>query len=109
LTVWNKPSNACLASRFPYGTRISQENVSKIEAAEKIISDKTNIRQLRVRHFGDRARIEVLPNEINGLLSSASFNPIAQGFHGIGYSFISVDLKGYRTGSLNENVVKGSR
>jgi uncharacterized protein len=99
IPTWNKPSFACLASRIPYGTRITREALRMIESAEELLRGM-GIRQFRVRHHGDSARIEVLPEEMEKVLARRV--EITEGFRGIGYTYTSLDLSGYRMGAMNE-------
>lgn len=96
LVVWNKPSAACLASRLCYGLEITAERLDQIEQAETIVRQYTT-GQIRVRHHGDLARIEVEDPAV--LLDSASV--ICNGLQQLGFTFVTVDLAGYRMGSNN--------
>jgi pyridinium-3,5-biscarboxylic acid mononucleotide sulfurtransferase len=99
LPVWDKPAMACLASRFPYGTQITPEKLAQVEAAEDFLWG-LSFRQFRVRHHGDMARIEVEPEHMLELLKRAS--EVYARFRQIGFTFVAMDLAGYRRGSLNE-------
>lgn len=101
LPTAEKPSFACLASRIPYGTPLSADLLRRIEEAETVLRDLGFV-QYRVRVHGDVARIEVVPDEIPRLLSSDVSDRVHEEFHRLGFLHVSVDLKGYRTGSLNE-------
>jgi uncharacterized protein len=101
LPMWDKPSLACLSSRIPYGTRITPTLVKNIQAAEDIVRG-LGIRQVRVRHHGDTARIEVDREDILRLVSEETKRMIIDSFKALGYSYICLDLEGYRTGSMNE-------
>lgn len=94
-----KPSKACLASRVPYGTRITSEILKKIEEAERLI-ESYNITQVRVRFHDKIARIEVMPEEFDKVLSKRE--KIVEGVKNIGFNYVTLDLTGYRTGSMNE-------
>lgn len=96
----NKPSFACLASRFPYGHEITSEKLKVVANAEDVLRD-LGFTQFRVRHHGDIARIEVLPEEIP-LLTIHNREHILNTFKKLGFTYITLDLEGYRTGSLNE-------
>ena len=98
LPNWNKPSFACLSSRIPHGTEVTVEALRQIEAAEAAIK-ALGFRQVRVRHHGDVARIEVDPEEIARLLSERE--RVVAALQAAGYRFVSLDLEGYATGSLN--------
>lgn len=100
LPVWDKPAFACLGSRFPYGTNITPEKLAQVEAAEDVLWD-AGFRQFRVRHHGEVARIEVDPDERLHLLEAAE--EITNGFkQRAGFTYVSMDLIGYRRGSMNE-------
>ncbi len=101
LPTWNKPSLACLASRFPYGMRITKENLTKVDQAEAFLR-RFGITQVRVRHHDQIARIEVFKNEISKLLKEDVRDKIITKFKELGYNYVTVDLEGYRTGSMNE-------
>jgi uncharacterized protein len=100
LPTWDKPSLACLASRVPYGTRISRADLSRINKAERFIRS-LGFKQVRVRHYGDLARIEVEKKDINNLIAKHASH-LAHHLKQLGYKYITIDLEGYRTGSLNE-------
>lgn len=105
LDTWNKPSLACLASRFPYGMKITKENLIKVDKAEMFLR-KFGITQVRVRHHNKTARIEVLKEDIPKLSEERLRRQILSYLKKLGYSYVTVDLEGYRTGSMNE-VLKG--
>lgn len=98
LPTWDKPSYACLASRIPYGVSITLERLSVVERAEAYLTE-LGFGQLRVRYHGDLARIEVERQELPRLLQYAS--QIVTHFRKLGFLYITADLEGYRTGSLN--------
>ena len=101
LPTWRKPSFACLASRFPYGARITAAGLERVERAELWLRGAgMGLEQLRVRSHGDIARIEVPPGDIPRLAARA--DEIAAAFKRLGFSYAALDLQGYRTGSLNE-------
>ena len=103
LPTADKPSFACLASRFPYGERITAEGLERVERAEQwLMAAGLGLAQLRVRSHGDMARIEVPPEAIPRLAAHAS--EIAAALKGLGFSYVALDLQGYRTGSLNETL-----
>jgi uncharacterized protein len=105
LPNWNKPSFACLSSRIPHGTEVTVAALRQIEAAEAALK-AVGFTQVRVRHHGDVARIEVEPSEIPRLV--AERDRVVHLLREAGYKFVSVDLEGYTTGSLNR-VWKASR
>ena len=101
LPTWEKQSFACLASRFVYGETITKEKLSMVDKAEQLLLD-LGFHQMRVRIHGTMARIEVMPNEFEKLISDEVRNKIITSFKSFGFTYISMDLIGYRTGSMNE-------
>lgn len=101
LPTWEKPSFACLASRFVYGETITAEKLLMVERAEALLMEK-GFHQLRVRIHGTMARIEVLPEDISCLTETALREEIVRKFAEYGFSYTTLDLKGYRTGAMNE-------
>lgn len=99
LKNWDKPAMACLSSRFPYGQPITREKVDQVAAAERFLR-ALGFRQLRVRHHGDTARIELPPDRLREAADKAG--EIAAGLKKIGFIYIALDLAGYRSGSMNE-------
>ena len=103
LPTADKPSFACLASRFPYGERITAAGLERVERAEQWLMDAgLGLAQLRVRSHGDMARIEVPPADIPRLATRAE--EIAAALKSFGFAYVALDLQGYRTGSLNETL-----
>lgn len=107
LPTWNKPAFACLASRFPYGTSIDKKKLQMIDKTEDYLY-KLGFKQVRVRHHDSIARIEVSPEEIERITSINLRKKIVKKLKEIGYHYITLDLQGYRTGSMNEVLVKSS-
>lgn len=103
LPTWDKPSFACLASRVPYGERITKEKLAMIDLAEQFLLDM-GFKQLRVRHHGDVARIETDEAGFDMLMAKENREVIAAKFKEIGFTYVSLDLLGYRTGSMNETL-----
>jgi uncharacterized protein len=102
LATWDKPSFACLSSRFAYGTGITRENLTRVDRAETMLRD-LGFRFLRVRFHDERtARIEVGPHEIAQLLKDDIRQRIVQELKTLGFVYVTLDLQGYRTGSMNE-------
>lgn len=101
LPTWDKPAFACLASRFPYGHTIDREKLGMVEKAERFLRE-LGFRQLRVRHHGDMARIEVEKDDIQKIAAPETAGRIYSEFKKIGFLYVTVDLAGYRTGSMNE-------
>jgi uncharacterized protein len=105
LPTWDKPAFACLSSRFPYGTRITRDLLRQVDRAEQFLYD-LGVRQFRVRHHGDLARIELEPSEIPQISTKSIRSQIDEYFKLLGYQYVTLDLQGYRSGSLNEGVLK---
>jgi uncharacterized protein len=103
LPTWDKPSLACLSSRFPYGTDISPDKLKQVGAAEQFIRSK-GFRQIRVRHHDHTARIEVEQAEIKRFLDEKLMVEVVAELKRIGYKYVTLDLEGYRTGSMNETL-----
>ena len=101
LPTASKPAYACLASRFPYGSHITAEKLTAVDAVENDLRGM-GFRQVRVRHHGDIARIEVGPDEIPQVLRDGVRERIVQAVKRAGFLYVSLDLEGYRTGSMNE-------
>lgn len=101
LPNWNKPAYACLSSRFPYGQSITEEKLSMVSEAEKYLRG-LGLVQFRVRHHETIARIEVLPEDIHILTNSPAREKLTARFKEIGFTYITLDLTGYRSGSMNE-------
>ncbi|MBI2619548.1 MAG: ATP-dependent sacrificial sulfur transferase LarE [Ignavibacteriales bacterium] len=102
IPTWDKPSFACLSSRFPYGFGITKENLMKVDKAETLMRD-LGFRFFRVRHHDDRtARLEVGAEEFERLFERATREQIVSGLKSLGYIYVTLDLQGYRTGSMNE-------
>ncbi len=99
LPDWDMPSQACLASRFPYGTALTRERLKQVYLAEKLIGG-LGFRQARVRYHGDMARIEVPAADIERLISHR--DSIVEQLKKLGFTYITLDLQGFRSGSLNE-------
>ena len=99
LPNWDKPAAACLSSRIPYGTRVSVEVLSQIEGAESYLRS-LGLRQLRVRHHGPVARLEVDPADFPRLVESRL--EIVAALRRVGFTYVALDLAGFRSGSLNE-------
>lgn len=104
LPTWDKPAFACLASRFPYGQEITREKLNMIEKAEQYLLD-SGFRQVRVRHHGEIARIEVAREERGKFFDLDLMDRVYAKFNEIGFRYVALDLKGYRTGSMNEAIL----
>ena len=107
LSTWNKPSFACLSSRFPYGTDITADRVNMVAACEDVLRD-LSFRQFRVRYHGDVARIELESKDFERFLSDEVKAIVLNRFKSQGFKYISLDMEGYRTGSMNEAITAAS-
>jgi len=105
LPTWDKPAMACLSSRIPYGTPVTIEALDQIEAAEMFLRS-LGLRQLRVRHHGNVARIELDESGISVLMSGGRRQAVVDRFKALGYLYVTLDLAGFRSGSMND-VLKG--
>ena len=103
IPTWDKPALACLASRIPYGTPIDRGTLARIGAAEEYLRS-LGFGQLRVRHHGPVARIELAPETIQKAMAGETRRRISARLKKLGWTFVAVDLAGYRTGSLNEGL-----
>jgi uncharacterized protein len=102
IPTWDKPSFACLSSRFPYGQGITKENLTKVDAAETFMRD-LGFRFFRVRHHDDRtARLEIGPQEIQRLFEASLRDKIVGKMKELGFVYVTLDLQGFRSGSMNE-------
>ncbi|MBM2811425.1 MAG: hypothetical protein HW416_2184 [Chloroflexi bacterium] len=101
LATWDKPAMACLSSRLPYGQRVTREKLEQIDRAEQLLRE-LGFRQVRVRHHGDTARIELPPADIPRFFSDGLAEPVSRRLKELGFQYVTLDLEGYRSGSLNE-------
>ena len=101
LEVWDKPAQACLSSRIPYGTTVTVEALTRIAKAEHFLRSK-GFKQIRVRHHDSIARIEVNPSDLGDFIAEPLRSEINDEFKKIGYSYVTLDMEGFRSGSLNE-------
>jgi len=106
LPTWSKPSFACLSSRIPYGQLVTIEKLSTIERAEQFLRNR-GFRVFRVRHHESIARIEVLPEDMPRLLTEPLHSELVERFKSFGYTYVTLDLAGFRSGSMNETVKVG--
>jgi uncharacterized protein len=104
LPTWDKPANACLASRFPYGSPLTIEGLARVEAAEEALRRIWGLRQLRVRDHFPVARVEVLPAEIARLSLPENRAVTVEALCQVGYRYVTIDLTGYRMGSMNDDL-----
>jgi uncharacterized protein len=100
LSTWDRPASACLSSRVPYGIPVTPELMKQIDQAESVLRD-LGFRQFRVRAHGELARLELAPEEMSRGLEPATAARIASGLKEAGFAFVTIDLEGYRQGSLN--------
>jgi uncharacterized protein len=103
LPTWDRPASPCLSSRFPYGTRITLEGLEQVERGERLLH-AMGFRVARVRYHGEVARLEVEQAEIGRLLEPVTRERVDRELRKLGFRFVTVDLKGFRSGSLNEGV-----
>ena len=108
LPTWDRPASPCLASRIPYGIPVTAETLNKIARGEKYLHS-LGLRQLRLRHHGDIARIELDPQDMAIVLHEHVRRGIVTHIKELGYKYVALDLTGYRTGSLNEVLDSPSR
>jgi pyridinium-3,5-biscarboxylic acid mononucleotide sulfurtransferase len=104
LPNWDKPALACLSSRLPYGERVTPEKLARVARAEHLLRG-LGFRQLRVRHFADRARVEIAPDELPRIAAENLAARIERDLLALGFPAVDIDPRGYRAGSLNEGVV----
>jgi len=101
LRIWDKPASACLASRVEYGRPVTRENLSQVELAEEALHT-LGFRQVRVRHHGDLARIEIARPELPRALSLETLDQITAALKPLGFLYVTLDTQGYRSGSMND-------
>lgn len=101
LSTWNKQSFACLSSRFPYGDTISEEKLAMVDRAEQLLLDK-GFTQVRVRIHGTLARIELPRESFESFMQPALLTEINDAFKAFGFTYVTLDIAGYRSGSMNE-------
>lgn len=104
LETWDRPASPCLSSRFPYGTEITPEGLRKVAQGENLLH-ALGFRVARVRYHGDVARIELEQNQIERVFEPEIRNKVESEFKKIGFRFVTIDLKGFRSGSLNEGII----
>ena len=107
LSTWDKPAMACLSSRFPYFSPIDNESLRQIDQAEEYLRAK-GFSQLRVRHHGQMARIEIDPKDFSMIMTKQIREEIVESLKKMGYLYVTLDLAGYRTGSMNEPILDKS-
>ena len=102
LRTWDKPAMACLSSRFPYGDAITESKLSQVERAEEFLRNELGFRQVRVRHHDAAARIEIEPDDMAALLVEETRLCVVNELRRIGYQYVTLDLQGFRSGSMDE-------
>ena len=107
LTVWDKPASACLSSRIEYGRPVTAEALRAVELAEEALR-ALGFRQLRVRHHGELARVELERSELTNALSLAMLARITEAVRAAGFTYVTLDTQGYRSGSMNETLDKSA-
>ncbi|HUW09138.1 MAG TPA: TIGR00268 family protein, partial [Anaerolineae bacterium] len=105
LSTWNRPSQSCLATRFPYGERLTAEKLRRAEQAEAFLHS-LGFQELRVRSSGSLARIEVSPGQMPDLLAQAP--AVVRQLEALGYTNVTMDLRGFRSGSMDETLRRGN-
>jgi uncharacterized protein len=101
LPTWDKPSFACLASRFPYGEEITEEGLKRVDRAEDFLFG-LGFKQVRVRHYGNLARIEILKEEMARFMDGSLRATVVDHLKDMGFRYVTLDLQGFRSGSMNE-------
>jgi len=104
LPNWDKAAGPCLSSRIPYGEPVTKEKLKQIESAEKFLKEQFGVKQVRVRHHGTLARIEVETGEIKKLAEVENRERVVQRMKELGWRYVALDLAGFRSGSLNEAI-----
>jgi uncharacterized protein len=107
LPTWDRPASPCLSSRFPYGTEITPEGLAKVAAGERVLH-AMGFKVARVRFHGEVARLELERSEIGRIFETEIRDIVDREFKKIGFRFVAIDLKGFRSGSLNEGVIADS-
>ena len=102
LTIYDKPSNSCLASRIPWGQRVTAQKLARIEMGELMVKQTINVRQVRVRDLDGIAKIEVDHNNIPLLNNKKHIEELSKKLQMIGFSSVTIDPDGYKTGKLNQ-------
>ena len=108
LPTWDKPASPCLATRIPYGEKITPEKLIRVEQCEKFLHN-LGAGNLRVRHHGDLARIEVTREEMPLLTDATNARTVAEKFRTLGFTYVTLDILGFRSGSMNETLGENDR
>jgi uncharacterized protein (TIGR00268 family) len=104
LSVAEKPSGACLATRFPYGTELNEERLRMVETVENAVKAIFGVECVRARYHDDLVRIEVGSDELSKMFNLAKMKDLEQQAHNAGFNHVTLDLKGYRTGAMDEGL-----
>jgi uncharacterized protein len=105
LPVWDKPASPCLSSRIAYGLEVTPERVSRVDRAEQLLRESLGLRELRVRHEAhDLARIEIPASELHRFVDGSLRQRICEEFHKLGFKYVTLDLDGFRSGSMNASL-----
>jgi uncharacterized protein len=107
LPTWDKPASPCLATRIPYGTPVTRDTLRKIADGERYLRN-LGLRECRLRHHGNIARIEVDEKDMSLLLKNQIRQDLVKQIKALGYTYVTLDLGGYRSGSLNEELIRGA-
>jgi len=105
LASWDKPAYACLATRIPYGSPLTPEKLRQVDLAEDYIRGLGLSRQVRMRHYGDTVRLEVAPQDLANFLQEEARGRVVAFLKKLGFRFVTLDLEGYRMGSLNQAIM----
>ena len=108
LSTWDKPAMACLSSRFPYGTRLTEKSLLQVEQAEEMLRHELGLADVRVRHHDSIARVEVQPRDFARVMEEATRLRVVSGLKNLGYTYVTLDLAGFRSGSMNETLEHSS-
>jgi uncharacterized protein len=104
LPTWNKPASPCLSSRIAYGTTVTIERLRKVDRGEEILRE-FGFREFRVRHHDTLVRLEIAPEEMERVLNREMVEQLAKRFRELGFKYVTLDLQGYRSGSMNEVLI----
>jgi uncharacterized protein len=107
LPTWDKPASPCLSSRIAYGTTVTIERLTKVDRGEEILRE-FGFREFRVRHHDTLVRLEISPSELERALNREVVEQLNERFRELGFKYVTLDLQGYRSGSMNEVLPKSS-
>ena len=106
--TWDKPASPCLSSRIAYGTPVTIERLAKVDRGEEILRE-FGFREFRVRHHDSLVRIEIAPSEMDRVLNRSLVEELAIRFRELGFKYVTLDLQGFRSGSMNETLLHRQR